>query len=381
MPLSAEIPVTMGGSAIELYGDSVDATYTALGVPIDLADYHGFSAARWEIVYDSTAASISHVVDLVDENGTVYASLTLPAGQDHTRTEVSFTPSGSHTYSVKIHGSLADPYALLLVTSTIWLKVVDSDRVRIQILLEDAHDGSGAAGVWDNGTTDNLKSYDMAITTTTYGNAASSVNFTNGDEFSIRVKVDSGKTLYLYSVCLFVTLDCAEKCQVYVPLGTIELTCIGTGFFDLGSRVKLNTSGAGATWFYEATAKRSGSNPQDTRLKDAGVNDSGISGTSDVTGSALSPFPTTGFARLRSGALTFTDGHRLMVFGTEGPGFFEGLFLGLPAFVLAVIEGTPCRHTPDWAAICAGARKCNFVIQPERDCSFTKKTDCRTRPG
>src|SRR6266516_1463633 len=255
MPLSAEIPVTMGGSAIELYGDSVDATYTALGVPIDLADYHGFSAARWEIVYDSTGASIAHVVDLVDESGTVYASLSLPAGQDHTRTEVNFTPSGSHTYSVKIHGSLADPYALLLVTSTIWLKVVDSDRVRIQILLEDAHDGSGGAGVWDNGTTDNLKSYDMAITTTTYGNGgynlprwlwtagawselesitfsavgrvtagtgnvilrnvttdqdvtdselaitattptrvnasitASSVNFTNGDEFSIRVKV------------------------------------------------------------------------------------------------------------------------------------------------------------------------------------------------
>ena len=200
-------------------------------------------------------------------------------------------------------------------------------------------------------TAQNVTDSELAITATTPTrvNASisrSSANFTDGDEFSIRVKADSGKTLYLYSGCLFVTLDCAEKCQVYVPLGTIELTCIGTGFFDLGSRVKLNTSGAGATWFYEATAKRSGSNPQDTRLKDAGVNDSGISGTSDVTGSALSPFPTTGFARLRSGAES-GENHRGGIGHQFGRRCRESSGAGVDGEADAAREARPLRADSD----------------------------------
>jgi hypothetical protein len=333
--ITAEIPLEMLGSW--LFNDEFDVTYTCTEIEIDPADYPGLVEAWFELVVETHYATYSgaeriadgYRIDLVDEDGTVAAThLLLPPWTLPQRVRVPATLSSSKKkYYVKVWG-YPDTFADVdLRTARVILKLVDTNRIRVQIPLFQGDGSTGGGGAtaadddfwawgqyvynptyayagWDGtdgywwdlflkteanwqtvdhwtlevigtlgaspyayddadpivrgpfyvalfnkttglmvtGTEVSFDQTDKMPHRATIDFANDAANFTDGDEFEIRVRLEGGG-LYLdnnvgllYRAELYCTLAPVTKIEVYMKFGTVVGSFGVIGSYDQESR-------------------------------------------------------------------------------------------------------------------------------------------------
>ena len=155
MPLTCSIPLEMCPIWLFCIGQW-DQTYTSSEIEVDPADYPGMVGARFEVILDNTwwTDPVDQPIRLIDDVGTVYAEILFPPetyhsgtfGDSHLRMSVGFTLAPVKTkYYLQIicadipnWGTLED-----FRCARIWIDVVDSERVRIQVPLIEGDQSSG----------------------------------------------------------------------------------------------------------------------------------------------------------------------------------------------------------------------------------------------
>ena len=155
-----------------LYSDpTVDQTYLATEVTIDPSNYTGLLEARFEIVGLGGVGVLDpdELARLVDENGTVYATLTW----DNTspdRQHVVFTPNAA-TRKYYIRTIASGEANLNFREGRVLLDVQDPTQLRPQIPLISGDESSG--GLLEDVTENNYWSYACSSNHDTYGYAGS----------------------------------------------------------------------------------------------------------------------------------------------------------------------------------------------------------------
>jgi len=153
MSLTASIPLEMCPTWLFCI-DQWDQLYTSSELEIDPADYPGLVGARFEVVLDATWGEIDQRIRLVDIDLNIYAEITFPwesyrpgtFGDSHTRKSVGFTLAPvKKKYYIQIVCEDVENYGTLddFRTARVWIDVVDSERIRIQIPLLEGDQSSG----------------------------------------------------------------------------------------------------------------------------------------------------------------------------------------------------------------------------------------------
>ena len=153
MSLTCSIPLEMCFDWLFCI-DQWDQLYTSTEIEIDPADYPGLVGARFEVVLDATWGEVDQPIRLVDAELNVYAEIIFPwesyrpgtFGDSHLRKSVGFTLAPvKKKYYVQIICADVENWGTLddFRTARIWLDVVDSERVRIQIPLLDGDQSTG----------------------------------------------------------------------------------------------------------------------------------------------------------------------------------------------------------------------------------------------
>jgi hypothetical protein len=180
---------------------------------------------------------------------------------------------------------------------------------------------------------DQSSTHNMARAVASFSNAAA--NFTDGDEFEIRLKTASTHIqLQIAKINLNVYLSPAQKAESHLAVYTDGL---GRGSTSSTARRLTRYKHLptmfrdGTEFFFEGTAKETGGSSH-LFLFDAGTSDSGVSG-SDVSGSQLD-FSTSARERQRSAALTLTDGNRYLYRAASSSG---QTITCASAFVIAIV--------------------------------------------
>jgi hypothetical protein len=170
--LTCRIPIDLNAGQ-DFTNDEVVTDYFVASAHINAADYPGLTAAWVYLLVDSEfGTEPEYVVDIVDELGTVYATVVvgnlLPYVTAIPLVAFSTLPSGSHDYMPRIRATPGTSFDLIVHYFKIYLDVVSADRIRIPVTLMIAAQGTG--GGFGNAIDNNREGYAITNgTTPVYG--------------------------------------------------------------------------------------------------------------------------------------------------------------------------------------------------------------------
>lgn len=178
--LTAQLPFLLTDGVRFRHHASIDKYYKNTQVYIDTAQYPGLIDATLEatVKIDSGAAtdSFQWSYRLEDELGNIYTTISTPimaspgTTATYRLTPVSFTPTGAHSYGIRVMHRLAGGNTTVELTSAvILLNITDSSKWKIEIPMFIGANFNTTVGTSGTEAQSNIDSYQVEWTTNLFG--------------------------------------------------------------------------------------------------------------------------------------------------------------------------------------------------------------------